>query len=191
LFLLTDQKYQSRKPWPLGAIGKRVSAYKIEAFVKVSILLKIQLVKNATTIIALFTALLIITVDSAAQNAEAEIRNLENIEHKAMKEQDTATLSNILAPDIIVTTPTNKIIVGRKNVYAMKKATAQFLSFEREVEQVVIKEDIAISMGNETVVTSENSGTQKISKRRYTNVWIKQNGKWTLIARQTSEICKP
>jgi len=175
------------KPWTLGAIGKRVSAYKTEAFVKVSILLKIQLVKKTT----LFTALLIITLDSAAQNAETEIRNLENIEHKARKEQDTATLSNILAPDLIVTTPTNKIIVGRENVYAMKKAAAQFLSFEREVERVVIKEDIAISMGNETVVTSENSGTQKISKRRYTNVWIKQNGTWKLIARQTCEICKP
>ena len=153
-------------------------------------LLIIKFVKKTTTIIALFTAALIITLDLAAQNAETEIKNLENIEHKAMKERDTTTLSNILAADMIVTTPTNKIIAGRKNVYAMKQA-AQFLSFEREVEQVVIKENIAISMGNETVVTSENSGTQEISKRRYTNVWIKQNGTWKLNARQTSEICKP
>lgn len=137
------------------------------------------------------SALLMISVISVAQDAETEIGRLESIEHKAMQEQDTVTLSTLIATDIIVNTPSNKIVSGRTQVFAMKKAGAKFLSFEREVEKVVVKGDVAISMGKETVITSLDSKTQLVSKRRYTNVWLKQNGKWILSARQASEICEP
>ena len=81
---------------------------------------------------------------------------------------------------------------AQDKVFAMKKTGGKFLSFERKIEEVVIKGDVAISMGNETVVTSsDNSNTQLVSKRRYTNIWMKQNGTWKLTARHTHEICKP
>ena len=136
-------------------------------------------------------ALLMIVFTTVAQDAETEIRRLESIEHKAMLEQDTATLSTILAPDIIVTTPTYKIVSGRNQVFAMKKAGPKFLSFEREVEKVVIKGDVAISIGNETVITASDTNIRITSKRRYTNIWMKQNGAWILTARQACEICDP
>ena len=143
-----------------------------------------KLIATITFLPILFTAM--------AQDAETEIRRLENIEHKAMMEQDTATLSGIVDEDIIVTTPTHKIVRGRKKVFDMKRAGARFLSFKREVEQVVINGDVSFSMGNETAVTSSGkTNTQEISKRRYTNVWMKKNGTWRLTARHASEICKP
>ena len=135
--------------------------------------------------------LMLMVLTCTAQTEETQIRNLENLEHKAMMAQDTAKLSTILAMDILVTTPANKIIYGRDNVFAMKKAGPKFLSFEREVEQVAIKGDIAISVGHETVVTLDNSNAKSISNRRFTNIWIKQNGTWKLTARHTNEICKP
>jgi len=52
-----------------------------------------------------------------------------------MMEQDIGTLSTLLAEDIIVTTPTNKIVHGREKVFAMKKTGGKFLSFERKVEK--------------------------------------------------------
>jgi len=134
--------------------------------------------------------MIVMVLTCAAQTEEAQIRNLENIEHKAMMAQDTAILATILAADILVTTPANKVIHGRDNVFAMKKAGPKFLSFEREVEQVAIKGDIAISVGHETVVTLDDSNTKVISSRRFTNIWIKQNGTWKLAARHTNEICK-
>ena len=135
--------------------------------------------------------MIVMVLTCTAQTEETQIRNLENTEHKAMMAQDTATLATILATDILVTTPANKIIYGRDKVFAMKRAGPKFLSFEREVEQVAIKGDVAISVGHETVVTLDNSNAKSISNRRFTNIWVKQGGTWKLTARHTNEICKP
>jgi hypothetical protein len=48
-------------------------------------------------------------------------------------------------------------------------------------------------MGHETIVSKNDTPVAKagqIFKRRFTNIWMKKNGKWQQIARHASVICQ-
>ena len=50
--------------------------------------------------------------------------------------------------------------------------------------------DTVIVMGHETVVPKGNSpDAGKTIHRRYTNIWMKRDGRWRLVARHASVIC--
>ncbi len=54
----------------------------------------------------------------------------------------------------------------------------------------MVKKNIAITVGSEEVVFVGNvPKAGQLIKRRYTNIWIKQNGVWKLTARHANEIC--
>lgn len=62
-------------------------------------------------------------------------------------------------------------------------------SFERITEQVTFIENIAVAMGNLTLnPTGEMPNAGKTVKRRYTNIWMKNNNGWQLVARQPTII---
>jgi ketosteroid isomerase-like protein len=128
-----------------------------------------------------------------AQNAtiESEIRKLEDTEHKAMLKKELFTLQKIWASDLIVNTPVNRITLSSNELIDLVKAGIFiFSSFTREVEQILIKDDVVITMGNETVVPAGKSPKAgQTIKRRYTHFWMKENGSWRLAARHANEIC--
>lgn len=141
--------------------------------------------------------ILAIRLDSWAAYAqtatETEIRKLEHTEHKAMLSRDIATLQKIWAPDFIVNTPANRITLTSKELFDLVKAGVfNYSSFTREIEKVFIKENMVITMGSEAVVPVGNvPQTGQTIKRRYTYIWMKQNGVWRLTARHANEICAP
>src|ERR1700704_1755318 len=111
---------------------------------------------------------------------EIEIRNLEAKEVRALLQQDTATLKTLWAPDYMVNAPFNRIVLGHQ-LDSVKADTRHYALFKREVEQVLVKKDVAISMGNETIeFIGNNPEAGKVTKRRYTNIWLKENGLWKL-----------
>lgn len=129
-----------------------------------------------------------------AQNTQVEtaIRKLEETEHKAMLARDTGTLLKIWASDFIVNTPANRITLSRQELFDLvTTGIFNYTSFTREIEQVFIKGDMAITMGSEAVVpVGDNSKAGPTIKRRYTNIWMKQNGVWRLTARHANELCQ-
>ena len=128
-----------------------------------------------------------------AQNApiEKELRDLEEKERIAMLNRDTTTMLKLWATDITCNTPVNRITYSSKELIDLiNKGIFNFTSFERKIENIFLKENIAFIMGNETVVPTNNSPRAgQTIKRRYTNIWIKQNGIWKLTARHANEIC--
>jgi ketosteroid isomerase-like protein len=70
----------------------------------------------------------------------------------------------------------------------MTRALA-YSSYKFEVEHILIKNDLVITMGNETVVPAMGnpSGGQTL-KRRYTHVWHKEINNWKLIARHANVV---
>src|SRR3977135_829102 len=77
---------------------------------------------------------------------ELQIRNLEAKEVQALLQQDTATLKSLWAPDYMVNAPFNKIVLGHQ-LDSVKADTRHYALFKREVEQVLVKENVAMSMG--------------------------------------------
>jgi ketosteroid isomerase-like protein len=125
--------------------------------------------------------ILLLAVHSNAQNAdkaiEEAIRELEKKEHTAMLNKDAITLQQLWAADFMVNAPFNRVTMGSQEVIDLvKKGAISYSSFTRNIEQVMVKGDMVITMGSEEVVPNGNSpDAGKTIKRRYTNIWTKQN----------------
>ena len=144
--------------------------------------------KSLITLLLLTNVLLL-----QAQNAsiEAEIRKLEEREYTAILKGDAVSLQTIWSADFTVNAPTNQVNVGSATVINLIKAGAiKYSTFKREIEKIIVQGDIVISMGNEVVVpVGKNPKAGQTIKRRYTNIWRKQNGSWKMVARHANEIC--
>lgn len=144
--------------------------------------------KNLITICLLFCGYYLFAQD---KNIEAEIRGLEQTLVQAVINKDTATLNKIWDKDCIVNNPDNKIILAQANIMnkpVMQKSKAVFT---RDVEQILINGNVVISMGSETVVPAgDDPKAGQTVKRRYTNIWMKKDGAWKVIARHANVICQ-
>ncbi|QIL75422.1 YybH family protein [Hymenobacter sp. HDW8] len=131
------------------------------------------------------------TINAQSQNLEKEIRNLEQIEVKAVLEKDSTMLLKLWDKEYVVNSPDNVIVFPGKSTLDRPVMKRSRTSFSRNTEQVVFKGDMAFAMGSETVVTTgDQSQAGQTIKRRYTNVWMKKNSSWKLVARHANIICR-
>jgi len=73
----------------------------------------------------------------------------------------------------------------------IRTGAVTYSSFVREAETVLVHGDTVIVMGRETVVPKgESPGAGQTINRRYTNIWMKREGRWRLVARHASVICQ-
>jgi hypothetical protein len=122
---------------------------------------------------------------------ESRIRELEQMETKAILDGDTNMLKKLWAPEFMVNTPRNNVSPNRDFVLSLQRAgMINYSSFSRTIENIQFHNDLVITMGNETYVPKDSlpQAGQKI-KRRFTNVWIKKGDQWLQIARHASIIC--
>jgi hypothetical protein len=121
------------------------------------------------------------------QSDETLIRTLENNEREAILKGDTVQLSKLMSKNIVVQNPENVIVGYRKIIDRIKSGKINYTSFERKIENIAFMNGIAVVMGLEAIVPKgdiENTG--KMVKRRFTNIWAKENGNWKLTARQAT-----
>ena len=139
----------------------------------------------AVTIIANSSAL----AQSAKQKAaiEQEIRKLDLAHADAILRGDLAAVDKLWTEDFIVNNPFNEIDKADR----IRTGAVTYSSFVRVPESIVIHGDTVIVMGREEVVPKGKSpDAGKTINRRYTNIWMKRQGKWRLVARHASIICQ-
>jgi ketosteroid isomerase-like protein len=145
-------------------------------------------------VILLSTTLLIIAGQVFAQSEkekkeiEQEVKKLD-IEHaNAVLRGDLAAMDKYWTEDFIVNNPFNEI----DHADRIRDGRVTYASFIRESEAIKVHGNTVIVMGKEIVVPKGNSPQAgKTINRRYTNVWMKRDGQWRLIARHASVICNP
>lgn len=126
---------------------------------------------------------------NSSNKIEEEIRRLDLAEAEAILKKDFAALDKLASADFTTNSPRNEIVRGKEELKElMRRGVINYASFEREIEAVLIYEKTVVTMGRETIVTNE-SAPQTV-RRRYTNVWMKRNGKWFLTARHANIICQ-
>ena len=139
--------------------------------------------------ISVMLILPVISLLAQETSAESEIRKLEEQERRAVLKMDTATLFKLWDKLLIVNAPSNKVNLTGDDAVITRTGYA---SFTREIEQILVRGDVVFCMGNEVVMpAADNPKEGDEVRRRYTNVWMKQNGTWTLVARHVSVICGP
>ena len=121
---------------------------------------------------------------------EQKIRKLDLAQAEAILRKDFGALDKLCAKDFTVNNPRGDISKGNEAVKELiRSGIIIYASFVREIEAVLIHGKTIIVMGRETVVPNENSPQAgQTVRRRYTNIWMKRNGKWLLTARHASII---
>lgn len=138
--------------------------------------------------------LLTLAFASIAQKNKIEslIKELDQKNAYIVAHADTTALMNLLAPEFTINRTTGTIVSGRdKTLELMRHGMVSYDSFSVETEMVLVKNpELAVSMGSEVVVSGGNRELKgQIVRRRFTHVWIKENGEWKLFARHASNIC--
>jgi ketosteroid isomerase-like protein len=117
---------------------------------------------------------------------EREIRRLELAHADAVLRGDLAAMDKIWTSDFIVNNPFNEIDKADR----IRTGAVTYSSFVREPESIMVHGNTVIVMGRETVVPKGNSpAAGKTIQRRFTNIWMKREGKWRLVARHANVIC--
>jgi ketosteroid isomerase-like protein len=134
-------------------------------------------------------SLLIFFCAHAQTDAETEIKKLEDAQREAFLKKDTTTLYKQLSPNFVVHAPTNKITTLQQLKLLIRSGQVDMEAFDRVTEKITFIENIAIAMGNETLrPTGKMPNAGKTVKRRYTNIWMKNEKSWLLVARQSTII---
>ena len=130
----------------------------------------------------------------SAQGAESTepieriVRDLDRREAEAVLRGDFATVEQLWAPDLVVNNPFNQVVEASEG--PIRTGALTYSSFVREVESVRVHGGVVIVMGRETVVPKDDSlDAGRTIHRRYTNIWVKQDGTWLLTGRHASVIC--
>jgi ketosteroid isomerase-like protein len=141
----------------------------------------------------LFTlALAIAFIQLSAQNQaiEAEIRKLEEMEVKAVLAKDSITLLKLWDTAFVVNAPDNAIYFAGKTTLDRPVMRVARTGFTRQVEQVIIRGSTVFSMGSEMVTPAgDQLNAAQTVTRRYTNVWMRRDNEWKLVARHANVIC--
>ena len=142
------------------------------------------------TIIFIFVLIGSVSGQSTKSNnaLEQEIRKREQAQVDALLRNDIAAMKRNWAPDYVVNNPRNEVIEASKG--RIQSGTRTYSSFIRAIERVLIHGNTVIVMGQETVVPSGSApDAGKTIIRRFTNIWMKRDGRWLLTARQATVIC--
>ena len=135
------------------------------------------------------TEALVPVVSSAErpENVEAVITHLENKWTMAMLMQDARRLEGLYADDFSGTSPT-------AHTYTKTDALEELKSGKYSVRSTILDEISVNVYGNLAIAfTSQelkgrNNGLNVSSHYRYTDVWLKRDGKWKLVASQGSRL---
>ena len=107
---------------------------------------------------------------------------------EVMQAVDIAGVETLMAPDLLVNAPINKV-ANRDNVIARLKASqiSYEPGYERTIDFAGVRGDVVVIMGEE--VTHPNKDAPyagKIEHRRFTDVWKQFGGVWKLWIRQAT-----
>jgi hypothetical protein len=116
---------------------------------------------------------------------ETHITILENQEKEAVIKGDTLVLYKLWSPNYVTNGSSNSIITikNMKDYYRIGKIDHSY--FDRNIEKITITKHVVFVMGNEVKILEKTGKTQT---RRFTNIWMKNNGEWLLTARQATII---
>lgn len=126
-------------------------------------------------------------------SAEAELLAADQRRHEAVKAGDGAAVRALIHPSLLVNGPRGVIISGDQLVADVGSSRIATMRFERTVDRARITGDVGVVMGHEIVVPTADSQEGKIFgarelHRRYTSVYLREGGRWLLIARHANVI---
>jgi ketosteroid isomerase-like protein len=118
---------------------------------------------------------------------EGEIRALEEEARTAFLSGDLDALTLLWADGYTVNSPLNRVHQKAQLLDLLQAGRIRHTAFECEIEHISRHGDVVVVMGHDRV-TDPPDGV--VSRRRYTNVWQLENGRWRSIARHAHVVSR-
>jgi hypothetical protein len=120
-----------------------------------------------------------------------QIRKLDLAHAEAIFKGDKAVLQELLPDDHTVNHPTNRIVQEKTELLRLiGDGVIRYTRFERRPEKFLFYRDLVVVMGDETVIPAPGAPNEgQVVRRRYTNAWMRQDGKWRLAFRHANNVC--
>src|SRR5207245_423764 len=146
---------------------------------------------------AFFIAVLVLTVapmgEGQKQSAmgthrtsvEEAIRKLDNERIQAQIGADAVALDRIYANDFIGVGPSGTVRTKAQVISDFTSGDVKFQSITTDEVQVRVYENTAVETGLSTMV-GQDKGKAVPRDTRFTRVWVKQQGRWRLVANHYS-----
>ena len=123
--------------------------------------------------------------------SEASLRAADAEQMRIIVQGDAEAQQAFMHPNYMINGPSNRVL--HKDVLVGMLAQGKMASdlFERVIEDLTITGNIGIVMGREVVHPTPTSELgmrhgDKVLNRRFTNVFLFENGKWRFLARQAT-----
>ena len=146
---------------------------------------------------ALFIAVLVLTVasmgvgqeqsakDNHVTSVEEAIRKLDNERIQAQIHADATALDRIYAADFIGVGPSGRVRTKPQVISDFTSGDLTFQSITTDDVQVRVYENTAVETGRSTM-DGKDKGKTVPRDTRFTRVWVKQQGRWRLVANHYS-----
>src|SRR6266550_5875480 len=126
-------------------------------------------------------------VASGNAKVEQEIRRLEREWFESYVRGDRVTFDRIVADDVVMTYGNGKVGNKSEAIAEIKAPADASYSLTSDDVQVRVYGDTAIVTGRVTEKGTFN-GRSLNSQSRYTDVWVRRNGRWQVVAAQNTRL---
>ena len=120
-------------------------------------------------------------------SAEQEVIKLENEWGDALIKHDPAPIDKMLADDFIGTTPEGAVYTKAQLLEGVKSSKENYISMVDDEVKVHVYGDAAVISARNTI-TMRVEGKETSFQERYTDTWVKRDGRWKCVAGHNSMI---
>jgi hypothetical protein len=151
---------------------------------------------NPTKYVFMLFVMLTSLPSLAADLSEVSLRAADAEQMRIIVDEDANAQNEFMHQNYMINAPSNRILKKPALVDMLAKGKMASETFERLIEATAITGNIGIVMGEEIVTPGAGSelfhrhGDRPLN-RRFTNVFIFENGKWYFLARQASIVEGP
>ena len=125
---------------------------------------------------------------------EAEIKRLYDHEHDAILRRDFAALDRFMPDDFVVTNPFNQYIDKPTVMQRLRADIIKYSSYTRQYDAFRVYADTVVVIGSETVVPTPDANRPDAGQtvhRRFTEVWLRRDGRWQKVVRHANNVPRP
>lgn len=147
-----------------------------------------RIVLNTLSVVAVcLTLAQAMAAEEKAGNDEQTIKQLEQEWADALMKRDQAAIDRITSADWVLTDPKGRLIAKAQADADLKSGTVKFESIKLDELKVRVYSDAAVVHGLETR-RSSYKGKDTSGLYRFTDVFVKRNGRWQAIASHVTRV---
>jgi len=122
---------------------------------------------------------------------KASVLSVDDRQRAMVATADLAGLEKLAHPDLRINAPGGRVLTREQFLKNMRSGEIAAEAFQRTVEDVKISGNVAVIMGRETFTPTASSELgrnfgAKPLQRRYTNIYLWEQGRWFWLARHAN-----